>query len=95
MAAYLIVDIEVTDPAAFEEYRQKVPASIAKYGGKYLARGGQFEVLEGSWTPKRVVVLEFESMERAKQWYNSPEYRPLKLLRQKSAITNAIFVQGV
>lgn len=95
MAAYLIVDIDVTDPVEFEEYRKQVPASIAKYGGKYLVRGGPFEVPEGNWTPKRVVVIEFESMERVKQWYTSPEYSPLKRLRQKAAITNAVFVQGV
>ena len=95
MAAYLIGDIDITDTAGFEEYRKQVPLSIAKYGGKYLVRGGPFEVVEGDWDLKRLVVLEFESMERAKQWYTSREYSPLKRLREKSAITNAVFVQGV
>jgi len=91
---YLIADIEITDPDTFEKYRAGVPATIAAYGGKYLVRGAQGEVLEGSWTPKRLVVLEFESMERAKAWYNSPEYADLKKLRQSASNTNAIFANG-
>ena len=63
MPAYFIVDIDVTDPAAFEEYRKAVPATVEKYGGKFLVRGGRLEVLEGSWRPKRVVVTEFPSLE--------------------------------
>ena len=68
MAAYVIADIEVIDSAGFAQYQQKVPATIAAYGGRYLVRGGAAEVLEGSWSPKRCVVLEFPSMERAKEW---------------------------
>ncbi len=78
MAAYLIVDIDVTDPGAYEEYRRLVPPLVAKYGGKYLVRGGAFETIEGDWTPKRLAVLEFESAERAKQFYNSADYEPVK-----------------
>ena len=94
MAAYVIVDLEVTDPAGFEEYRMVVPATIEKYGGKYLVRGGRMETLEGDWSPKRVVVLEFESVERAKEWWNSEDYREPKALRQRTTKTNAIVVEG-
>ena len=94
MAAYVIVDLEVTDPAGFEEYRKVVPATIEKYGGKYLVRGGRMETLEGDWSPKRVVVLEFESVERAKEWWSSEDYREPKALRQRTAKTSAIVVEG-
>ena len=95
MAAYLIVDLEVTDPVVIEEYRTQVPATVEKYGGRFLVRGGKSDVLEGSWQPKRVVVLEFPSVERARQWYDSEEYRGPKALRFKSAKTNLILVEGV
>ena len=72
MAAYVIVDIEITDPAGYEEDKKLAPASIAAYGGKYLVRGGKVEIAEGNWTPNRFVVLEFESVTRAKQWLDSP-----------------------
>ena len=94
MAAYLIADIEVTDPEAFDKYRAGVPATIAAYGGKYLVRGATGEVVEGEWTPKRLVVLEFDSMERLKAWYDSPEYADLKKLRQSASNGNLIFAEG-
>lgn len=95
MAAYFIVDVEVTDPAGFEEYRQLVPATLAQYGGRFLVRGGVTEQLEGDWQPRRVVVLEFPSLEQAKRWYHSEEYREPKALRFKTAKTNLILVEGV
>ena len=94
MPAYLIVDIEVTDPANFEEYRKQVPATVQKYGGRFLVRGGAMEVLEGDWRPKRVVVLEFPSMEQAKRWYDSEEYREPKAIRLKASKANLIMVEG-
>ena len=94
MAAYLIVDIEVTNPAVFEEYRALVPPLVAKYGGKYLVRGGNFEKVEGDWTPTRLVVLEFESLARAKQFYYSEEYEPVKQIRLKSTNSNMVMVEG-
>ena len=93
-AGYLIGDIEVTDPDTYAKYAAGVPATIAAYGGKYLVRGVSGEVLEGSWTPKRLVVLEFESMERGKAWYNSPEYADLKKIRQSASKGNLIFADG-
>ncbi|MGH7392477.1 MAG: DUF1330 domain-containing protein [Candidatus Rokuibacteriota bacterium] len=94
MPAYIIVDIEVTDPAAFEEYRKQVPATVQKYGGRFLVRGGAMEVVEGDWRPKRVVVLEFPSMEQAKRWYDSEEYRAPKALRLKTSRGRIILVEG-
>ncbi len=95
MPAYLVADLDVKDTAGFEEYRKLVPATIQKYGGRYLVRGGQLEKLEGEWQPKRLVVLEFPSLEQAKRWYNSEEYRGPKALRFKTAKTNLILVEGV
>ena len=95
MAAYIIADVDVTDPEVFEEYRGQVSATIEKYGGKYLVRGGAVEQVEGDWTPNRLVILEFESMEQAKEWYYSDEYKGPKALRHRSANTNAIFVAGL
>ncbi len=94
MAAYIIADIDVTDPAGFEEYRQKVSPMIAKWGGKYLVRGGPMETVEGDWAPKRLVVLEFESLERAKEFYSSEEYRLVMEIRHKTAVSNLVIVEG-
>lgn len=94
MSAYVIGDIEVTDPAGYEEYRKQVLAVVTKYGGKFLVRGGKVDVKEGGWAPKRVVVLEFPSMEQAQKWYHSPEYAPLIKLRQKASKGKLILLEG-
>ncbi len=95
MAAYFIVEIDIQDPKRFEEYRSKVPATIERYGGRYLVRGGRHETIEGEWRPKRIVLLEFPSMEEAKRWYESDEYRPLKALRLRTARGHIVLVEGV
>jgi uncharacterized protein (DUF1330 family) len=95
MAAYIIVDVAIDDPVLYAEYRKLTPASITAYGGRFVVRGGRTETLEGDWSPGRVVVLEFESLERAKAWWSSPEYAPAKALRHKSARTRMIVVEGV
>ena len=95
MSAYIIAEIDVRDPVEYEEYKKLVPASIAAYGGRYLARGGKTEVLEGNWNPKRIVILEFESIERAKAWLDCPEYREAKQIRHRVAISNLIVVEGL
>jgi uncharacterized protein (DUF1330 family) len=95
MAAYVIGEIEITDPQAYQEYAKGVPATIAQYGGKYMVRGGKVEPKEGGWDPKRVVVLEFSSLDQARKWYDSPEYVPLRALRQRAARGRLIFVEGV
>ena len=95
MAAYVIVEVEITDPQLYAEYGKGVPGTVAAFGGKYLVRGGKSESKEGGWAPKRVVVLEFPSMERARSWYDSAEYKPLLAMRAKAAKSKMLFVEGV
>jgi uncharacterized protein (DUF1330 family) len=94
MPGYLIADIEVTNQDMFDEYRKVVPATIEKYGGEYIIRGGAAEALEGDWNPNRVVVLKFESLERAKEWYNSDEYQSILSLRTGASNGNVIMVDA-
>ncbi|HKQ99608.1 MAG TPA: DUF1330 domain-containing protein [Pyrinomonadaceae bacterium] len=94
MAGYLIVDVQVNDPEAYERYKAAVPATLAAYGGKFLVRGGRAETLEGSWEPNRIVVVEFESVEKAKAWWSSQEYAAPKQLRQSASVTQMIVVEG-
>lgn len=95
MSAYVIFDIEVTNPVEYEEYKKLAAPTVAQYGGKYIVRGGKTETLEGTWLPKRLVVLEFENAERAKAWVNSSEYAPARALRNQHAKSQAIVVEGV
>jgi uncharacterized protein (DUF1330 family) len=94
MAAYVIAEVNVTDPKLYDEYRKLVPATVEKYGGRFAVRGGALEIKEGDWQPSRIVVLEFPSMERAREWYHSPEYAPALALRLKAANANLILVEG-
>lgn len=94
MPAYVINDMEVTDPQRFEEYKKLSPATVSQYGGRFLARGGRTQTVEGNWSPKRLVVLEFPNMEQAQAWIDSPEYAPAKRLRQLSSVSNIIVVEG-
>jgi uncharacterized protein (DUF1330 family) len=95
MAAYFIVDVDVKNPQAYEAYKQAAAASIARYGGRYLVRGGTHEVLEGDWRPTRLVVLEFPNGAAAKQWYASEEYGRVKPIRLQHAASHLVFVEGV
>ncbi len=95
MLAYVIVDIEVTDPVSFERYKNEVGTNIAAFGGRYLTRGGATEVLEGNWTPRILVILEFPTMARLKEWYKSPEYAPLLSLRKASSSSNLVITEGI
>lgn len=95
MAAYVIVDLEIIDPVNYEEYRKLAGATVEKYGGKYIVRGGACETLEGDWQPKRIVVLQFENAERAKAWLNSPEYAEPRKMRHRAAKTRMIVVEGI
>lgn len=95
MAAYVITEIDITDPKGYEEYKRMGPPTVAAYGGQFIARGGKMEILEGSWSPKRIVILQFDSVERATEWWNSKEYRTAKRVRHRTAITNMIVVDGV
>jgi uncharacterized protein (DUF1330 family) len=94
MVAYFINDMEVQDAALLEEYKKLSPATVAQYGGRFLARGGRLEVLEGTWSPKRLVILEFPSVEQAKAWFDSPEYAPARRIRQKASRSNIVVVEG-
>lgn len=95
MPAYAIFDITVHDPVRYEAYKKLAPPAIAAHGGKYLARGGSMDVLEGDWNPSRIVILEFPTAEQAKAWIDSPEYREARALRHATATTHAIVVEGV
>lgn len=94
MPAYVIVEVEINDPREYEEYKRLTPASIAAHGGRFIVRGGKSESLEGDWNPQRIVVLEFHSVEKAKQWWNSEQYAPAKKIRQRTANTKMIVVEG-
>jgi uncharacterized protein (DUF1330 family) len=94
MSAYVIVQVSVNDTERYELYKQMSPGTIAAYGGRFIVRGPKVETLEGTWAPLRLVVLEFPSVERAKEWWNSPEYAEAKALRQATASTQMIVVDG-
>jgi len=95
MAAYIIVDVDVRDPETYAEYIKLVPPTISSFGGKFLVRGGKAANLEGEWQPKRVVVLEFPTLDNANRWWASEEYREPKALRQSASVANIIVVDGV
>lgn len=94
MKAYVIVDVTIHDPDRYEDYKKLTPASLLPFDGKFVVRGGRRETLEGAWDPQRIVVLEFPNVEKAKAWWSSAEYAPAKALRQATASTQMILVQG-
>ena len=95
MTAYVVVDIDVHDPLGYEEYKKLAPAAVELYGGKYIARGGETETLEGDWSPSRLVILQFENSEQAKKWLNSEEYRVARSMRHKTADTQMVVIEGL
>ena len=95
MPAYVLIDVKVRDRETYEQYKQLASSAVAAYGGRYLARGGTTETLEGDWQPSRLVVLEFPSMQQGRAWWASPEYGPAKALRQSCADSEMILVDGV
>lgn len=95
MAAYVIAQLEVIDPAAYAEYGKAVTATIEAHGGRFLARGGAVEVFEGDFVPKRVVVIEFPDADAMRRWYRSPEYAPLVAMRKRAARGSLYMVAGV
>ena len=95
MPAYVIVDVKINNPDEYEEYKKRTPASVAAYDGSFIVRGGTTKTLEGNWAPGRIVVLEFPNAERAQQWWDSTEYANAKLIRQRTATTRMILVDGV
>jgi uncharacterized protein (DUF1330 family) len=95
MAAFVIVDVKVNDPVRYEDYKKMAHPTVAAHGGRYVARGGKVEVLEGDWPTGRFVILEFPSAARAREWWDSEDYRPAKALRHATASTKMILVEGV
>jgi len=95
MKGYVIVDIEILDQGKFQNYRQMAAASIELYGGRYIVRGGSIQALEGDWRPERLTIIEFESVEKAKAWYDSPEYAPAKQIRQEASRLKILIVEGI
>jgi uncharacterized protein (DUF1330 family) len=95
MPAYVVANVDVRDPEAYADYRELVPATIAEYGGRHLARGGETEVVEGDWEPKRLVIVEFPSLEAARAWVHSERYAPVKAIRHRAAETQLVIVDGV
>lgn len=95
MSAYMIVNLDVRDAAAYEEYKAKVPALIHRHGGEYLVRGGAHEVHEGAWSPKRLVLFRFPDRAAIRAFMDDPDYAPLKALRQRIAATEVVAVDGL
>jgi uncharacterized protein (DUF1330 family) len=95
MPGYVIVDITIRDREAYERYKELAAPAVAAYGGRYLVRGGATQVLEGSWSPPRLVILEFPTVEAGQAWWDSPEYAPAKALRQVCADTHMILAEGL
>ncbi len=95
MTAYVIVDINMTDPVGYEDYKQLAAPTVEFYGGKYIARGGRTETLEGDWSPSRLVILQFESVEQAKKWLNWAEYREARSIRHRTANSQMVVIEGV
>ena len=95
MAAYLIADVDVKDPEGYQEYRRLVAPTVAAFGGRFLARGGRSETLEGNWVPKRLVIIEFPSWESLQAWYRSPAYAPALAQRLRCAVSSLVMTEGV
>jgi uncharacterized protein (DUF1330 family) len=95
MPAFVVCNIKVSDPAAYEKYKLLAPPAIAQYGGRYVARGGKTAVLEGEWAPDRFVILEFPDMDAARRFYDSPEYRAAREARKNAARMSMILVEGL
>ena len=94
MAAYIVAESTVTDPQQFQTYRQLTQVALDKYGGRYIVRGGRCEPVEGDWHPQRVAIIEFASLEQARQFYESPEYAAARAARANAAKVNMLLVEG-
>lgn len=94
MCTYVIVNVDIKDPAAYEEYKARIPALVRRYGGEYLVRGGEFLVVEGDWKPSRLVLFRFPDKASAQALYNDPGYQPLKALRQRASRMDIVVVEG-
>ena len=95
MPAYVVAEVDITNPEGYKEYSTQVPATIEKYGGRFLVRGGKAHPLEGDWPDRRRVIIEFPSAEAARQWWNSPEYEKPKALRRANSQGRLLLIEGV
>ena len=95
MTGYAITQIEVTNPEDYKEYLAKVTDIVTKFGGEYLVRGGEFQCFEGEWKYPRTVIIKFATYEKALEWFNSEEYKPVKPIRLENTVTNGIIIKGV
>jgi uncharacterized protein (DUF1330 family) len=95
MTAYMIMDIDVLNPSQYETYKREVPRLVEKYGGEYLVRGGEFEIIEGEWNPVRFVIIRFPDRQAIRALFADPEYQPLKLLRHKISTGSIVAVDGL
>ena len=95
MPAFVIANVTIQDPARYEDYKRMVPATLVPFGGRFVARGGRVDVLEGDWRPGRLVILEFPSVERARAWWNSPEYAEARALRQATSTGTLLILEGI
>ena len=94
MAVYLVADLNITNPEEFQKYGQRVVDIVKQYGGRYLVRGGESEILEGNWKPKRLTIVEFPTTEHVKRWYESPEYQAIIGFRHRSARDHLTIISG-
>lgn len=95
MPGYVVLSVEVLDAERYNDYARMGPPTVTQYGGRYLVRGGPVEIRSGSWEPKRLVILEFPSVQQARTWWDSPEYAPAKALREACAVSDVVIVEGV
>jgi|TARA_B110000971_G_C19652003_1_gene338275 uncharacterized protein (DUF1330 family) len=95
MFGYVIFNINITNPEGYKEYVAKISSNIKKFGGEYLVRGGEYQVMEGEWKNPRTVVIKFLSYEKALEWYNSEEYKPIKPIRLANSESNGIIIKGI
>lgn len=95
MAAYVVIDSRVTDAEAFASFLEQVPGIVAAHGGRYLVRGGATEVIRGGWAPHRLAIIEFDSIQQAKEWQNAPDYANLREMLNRSSDTDVVVVEGV
>ena len=94
MSGYVIANIDVKNSEAYKEYIVKVKPIVEKYGGKYLVRAGEYKVIDGEWKYPRTVVIKFPTYEKALEWYNSEEYKPVRPIRLENTVTNGIIIKG-
>ena len=95
MAAYVIVDVEITDSSLYGQFMEQVTATVERHGGKFVARGGKLEIVLGDWTPKRVAILQFDNLDQVHSWLQSPEYTALDDIRSRSSNINMVVVEGL